>query len=199
MGYDTHPPLEKFKSGATSSKLDEAYELICPAAQRRLARRHALGMKQHSAYGWCKASDDPLFRAHRIRHTIMHLFAYLKEGNTRDDNLAAAMWGVACEIHFEEKCKHHLAPWISYSDGDKDLELVRAQYDRERVGMQPRGKVEGNRLFWKTPSEEATAKLNLEILLAGGVTFIEDMGLDQYQAKLREYYKALKHNEVRVL
>ena len=103
------------KVGATQSHVAERYDLLCPAAIRRLARRYALGAEKHSEFNYCLAGDDQKFQRARINHTIKHLMLYLERGNfdedgKPDDNLGAAMWGMATTIHFEEGCKHHLAP-----------------------------------------------------------------------------------------
>jgi hypothetical protein len=102
-------------SGATQSHVAERYDLLCPAAIRRLARRYGLGAEKHSEFNYCLGGDDEKFQRARINHTIKHLMLYLERGNfdeagNPDDNLGAAIWGVATAIHFEEHCKHHLSP-----------------------------------------------------------------------------------------
>jgi hypothetical protein len=102
-------------SGATQSKVPERFDLLCPASIRRLARRYALGAEKHSDFNYCLGENDQKFQRARINHTIKHLMLYLERGNfdehgNPDDNLGAAMWGVATTIHFEEKCQHHLSP-----------------------------------------------------------------------------------------
>lgn len=103
------------EAGATQSKVAERYDLLCPASIRRLARRYALGAEKHSEFNYCLGGDDQKFQRARINHAIKHMMLYLEMGNfdengNPDDNLAAAMWGVATTIHFEEGCEHHLSP-----------------------------------------------------------------------------------------
>jgi hypothetical protein len=112
-------------SGASQSHVNERYDLLCPAAIRRLAQRYALGAEKHSDFNYCVAGNDEAFQRARINHTIKHLMLYLERGNfdengEPDDNLGAAMWGIATTIHFTEHCKHHLSPIPNNATKDPD-------------------------------------------------------------------------------
>jgi hypothetical protein len=109
LGERDHEHEEKvaFSSGATMSRLDERYDLICPVGLRRLAARYGLGVPKHGEFNWCSAGNDKAFQRARLNHMIRHMVAYLQEGNAKDDNLAAIAWGAFALMHYEESCSHH--------------------------------------------------------------------------------------------
>lgn len=125
------------QSGASQSEVAERYDLMCPAALRRLAGRYAMGAAKHSPYNYCLGGKDHQFQRDRINHAIKHLVLYLERGNfdrdgNFDDNLAAAMWGIATTIHFEEGCQHHLAPIPGNAYDLEPDKFVRPDVDEKR-------------------------------------------------------------------
>jgi hypothetical protein len=98
---------ETFAGGATATKLEERFDLICPLAMSRLAKRLALGAERHGENNWCKGAGDPAYARARLNHALRHLVLYMLEGNKNDDNLGAAFCNLMFLIHLEEDCKHH--------------------------------------------------------------------------------------------
>jgi hypothetical protein len=97
-----------FSTGAKCSAVAERFDLICPTAMKRLAARYALGSAKYDDYNWCKGIPIHI----RLNHLEKHLQEYKLHGNVSDDNMAAIAWNAFAIMHYEEGCKHHLAPFI---------------------------------------------------------------------------------------
>jgi hypothetical protein len=79
-------------NGAKTRKLGIEYRLVPREGLRRLALRYTLGL-HYGENNWKKGLLDKEFLDERKNHMIEHLFLYLEEGNGKDDNLAAVVWG----------------------------------------------------------------------------------------------------------
>lgn len=89
----------KYASGASRSSDAEGvrFDLVSPVGHRRLAARYAMGAVNRGDRNWeggMPASDV-------INHLERHLNLW-KSGDTSDDHLAAAAWGLFALMHFEE-------------------------------------------------------------------------------------------------
>jgi hypothetical protein len=104
----TKDKMQTFETGATRSILNERFDLICPAALRRLALRYALGVVKHGENQWCKGIPISVC----LNHLENHLANYKMNGNRSEDNMAAIAWNAFAIMHYEEGCKHHLAPFV---------------------------------------------------------------------------------------
>jgi hypothetical protein len=98
----------EFSTGAKCSVLKGRFDLICPTALKRLAARYALGSEKYDDFNWCKGIPIHV----RLNHLETHLQEYKLHGNVGDDNMAAIAWNAFAIMHYEEGCKHHLAPFI---------------------------------------------------------------------------------------
>lgn len=90
---------KQFDTGAVRSKDadDVRFDLITPIGLRRLAETYNEGAKKYGAYNWLKgfpASD-------LMNHTIAHCYKWLN-GDTSEDHLAHAAWGLFTIMHFQE-------------------------------------------------------------------------------------------------
>ena len=94
--------IVKSKSGATSTKLEEDYNLIPFAAIRAMARRFWVGAQKHAPRNWEKAIEhkDDEFAEARLKHLYRHvaLFAEFR----RQEDLDAIMCNGAMLCHFKE-------------------------------------------------------------------------------------------------
>jgi Domain of unknown function (DUF5664) len=110
-------------SGATSTKLEEAWHLIPFAAVAAMARRFWLGSQKHAPRNWEKAIEakDSNFAELRLAHLYRHvaLFAEYR----RQEDLDAIMCNGAMLCHFKE---HGLLPErpVIQSDGCTDAACV---------------------------------------------------------------------------
>lgn len=93
--------IHKSPSGATSSKLQDRYDLVPPCFIQRVAARFGLGALKHEVYNWRKGVNDEVFVQERINHILTHWNKFLEEGNEKDDNLAAVAWGISMLMEFE--------------------------------------------------------------------------------------------------
>ncbi len=73
------------------------YDLISTVGLRRLAERYALGAEKYTPYNW----ERGLPASDTMNHVMNHIQLWLA-GDTTDDNLAAAAWGLFALMHFEE-------------------------------------------------------------------------------------------------
>lgn len=88
-----------FPSGAErSTDADNVrYDLITPIGLQRLAETYKEGADKYGDWNWMKgfpASD-------LMNHVIKHIFQWL-EGDTTEDHLAHATWGLMTIMHFED-------------------------------------------------------------------------------------------------
>jgi hypothetical protein len=89
----THP------SGATSSRIDERYDLIPYAAMEAMARRFALGAKKHGADNYKKGDAD--YARERLNHLWKHLALFSETGKAED--LDAIICNAAILCFFKSK------------------------------------------------------------------------------------------------
>lgn len=90
-----------FEDGSTRSVLQERYDLIPKEAVAAMARRLALGAKNHGENNWRVGGVE--FRKATINHLMKHLLNYIEHGNAHDDNTAAIICNAAFLCHFEAK------------------------------------------------------------------------------------------------
>lgn len=90
--------IRTFETGARrSADADEArFDLISPFALLRLARRYKLGADNHGARNWEKGMPA----SNALNHIETHINKW-KAGDTSDDHLAGAAWGLFALMHFE--------------------------------------------------------------------------------------------------
>lgn len=91
---------ESFTSGAVRDTREGKgrYDLLSPAAIRRLAGVYERGAKKYADRNW--EAGIPISRC--IDSALRHTFQYL-DGATDEDHLAQAAWNLLACIHFEEK------------------------------------------------------------------------------------------------
>lgn len=73
------------------------FDLITPVGLRRLAETYREGADKYGANNWKRglpASDT-------LNHAIRHVYLWLS-GDTSEDHLAHAAWGLLTVMHFEE-------------------------------------------------------------------------------------------------
>lgn len=88
-----------FETGAVRSTDADGvrFDLITPIGLRRLAETYNEGAKKYGSYNWLKgfpASD-------LSNHVIQHIYKWLN-GDTSEDHLAHAAWGLFTIMHFQE-------------------------------------------------------------------------------------------------
>ncbi len=93
------PEIREFSTGAVRSTDADGvrFDLISPIGLRRLAETYAEGAKKYGDNNWKKgfpASD-------LINHLIAHCYKFLA-GDTSEDHLAHAAWGLFTIMHFQE-------------------------------------------------------------------------------------------------
>jgi len=89
----TGAPMIEFKSGARRSSKALRYDLIPAAGLERLAQRYTLGAERYGDWNWQKGLQDTEYVNQFKAHLLAHWVAYLRDGCTKDDNLAAIAWG----------------------------------------------------------------------------------------------------------
>lgn len=91
----------KSASGATSTKLDDRYDLIPAVAIESIARRFGVGAKKHAPRNWelAIANHDEEFAEKRLAHLYRHvaLFAEFR----RQEDLDAIGCNFAMLAHFK--------------------------------------------------------------------------------------------------
>jgi len=85
------------KSGALSSRQATFYHDVPPELYRRIGRRHTVGHVKYTPgitmnLNWRTGLDDPHYVMDRLNHLYEHAFAFLDDGDSKDDNLAAIVW-----------------------------------------------------------------------------------------------------------
>lgn len=95
----TKPNLHNFDTGAIrSSDADHVrYDLIAPVGLRRLAETYAEGAAKYGDANWLKGIPASNLLNHLIRHIELW-----KAGDTNEDHLAHAAWGLFSIMTFEE-------------------------------------------------------------------------------------------------
>ena len=82
------------------------YDLIPKEGLRRLALRYQLGLQKYTRDNWRKGLNDAEFIDQAKCHVMEHLLDYMEEGNTKDDNLAAIVWGCFTLMEAEKRAAH---------------------------------------------------------------------------------------------
>lgn len=92
--------FKEFDTGAVreDTLLNYRYDLIPIESLARLARRYAFGAKKYGENNYQKG----LPYSDTFNHIMSHLLLY-NSGDQSDDHLAAAMWGCATLMYFEER------------------------------------------------------------------------------------------------
>ena len=88
-----------FEDGSTRSVLEERYDLIPKEAVDALARRLALGARNHGENNWRVGGRE--FRKATLNHLMKHLLKYMENGNTDDANTDAIICNAAFLCYFE--------------------------------------------------------------------------------------------------
>ena len=81
------------------------YDLIPPAALKRLAGVYQRGADKYGARNWEKGM--PIGRC--LDSALRHLFQYI-EGRRDEDHLGQALWNIAGAIHIEEMVERGVLP-----------------------------------------------------------------------------------------
>jgi hypothetical protein len=81
-------------TGAVSSSLSPDFRLISPRLLRRLAERKSGGTAKYGPTQSRIGLGDPDYIADRLNHFLDHLNKWLADGNEKDDNLGAMVWGL---------------------------------------------------------------------------------------------------------
>ena len=106
---------------AKSTKLDGRFDLICPAALRRLARRWAHGAGKYEDYNWCKGKGSKYYQE-RLNHLIQHVVHLLEHGDDgEDDDIGAILADASMLAHFLDGCKCHEAQKRDHEKLDKNI------------------------------------------------------------------------------
>jgi len=87
------------KSGATSTKLEEAWHLIPFAALQAMARRFWLGSQKHAPRNWEKGDEE--FAEIRLTHMLRH--AALFGEHRRQEDLDAVLCNAAMLAYWKDK------------------------------------------------------------------------------------------------
>lgn len=101
---------------AKSSHPAMLFNLISPYVIRRLAQRFTVGGRKYGLVQWRQGINDAAYVADRFNHLIEHLTAFQAEGNSKDDNLAAAMWNLAALMEVERLCPEALTHVVGITD-----------------------------------------------------------------------------------
>lgn len=88
-----------FASGATRNSAEGKgrYDLVPPCLIRRLAHRYELGAKEHGEENWKLGMPKGVIIDSMLRHINQY-----REGDQSEDHLAAAAWGLAALMWFDE-------------------------------------------------------------------------------------------------
>lgn len=103
-------------SPAVSSHKALNYNLISPHLIMRLAKRLSDGAIKYGGLQWRQGINDAEYIADRFNHTFQHILNFMAEGNTKDDNLAAALWGLHCLMEVERLAPEALNKIIGVSN-----------------------------------------------------------------------------------
>lgn len=87
------------KSGATSTKLEEAWHLIPFAALAAMARRFWLGSQKHAPRNWEKG--DAEFAEIRLSHCARHMALFVEY--RRQEDLDAVLCNAAMLAYWKDK------------------------------------------------------------------------------------------------
>ena len=114
---DTQPDTKTFESGAERSTDADGtrYDLISTVGLRRLAETYAEGAKKYAARNW----EQGMPAGETMNHVLNHLNRWL-DGNTTEDDLAHAAWGLFTIMHFEEKNPECIDVPSRWSDEQSD-------------------------------------------------------------------------------
>lgn len=88
-------------SPAVSSHKALNFNLVSPFVIIRLAQRLSVGAAKYGSVQWRQGINDVEYVTDRFNHTFQHLLNFMIEGNTKDDNLGAILWGLQCLLEVE--------------------------------------------------------------------------------------------------
>lgn len=103
-------------SPAVSSHKALNFNLVSPHVLMRLAKRLSDGATKYGSLQWRQGINDAEYVADRFNHTIQHMLNFMVEGNTKDDNLGAAMWGLHCMMEVERLAPEALNKIVGVSN-----------------------------------------------------------------------------------
>lgn len=135
---ETEKTVTGKRSNAMSSTEQLFYHDIPPELIKRLAKRYTVGHKKYSGdvtmnLNWRSGLHDPFYCMDRLNHVIEHLMNFLEDGDVRDDNLGAIVWGCAYLMEVERLYPDVLTQVVGQMQlhgkhaADKLLELKKAQ------------------------------------------------------------------------
>jgi len=108
-------------AGAQSTKLEGRFDLICPAALRRLAKRWAKGSLKYDDYNWCRGQGSKYYQE-RLNHLIQHVVHLLEHGDDgEDDDIGGILANASMLAHFLDNCKCHEAQKRDHEKLDKRI------------------------------------------------------------------------------
>jgi len=90
-----------FEDGSTRSILAERYDLIPKEVIDALARRLAVGARNHGENNWRAGGQE--FRKATLGHLMKHLLKYIESGNADDANTDAIICNAAFLCYFEAR------------------------------------------------------------------------------------------------
>lgn len=89
------------KTGAQSGRRALMFHLVSPYTIRRLAERKTVGAIKYGSCQWRRGINDVEYVTDRVNHLWTHLCDFMENGNDRDDNLGAMLWGLDALIEVE--------------------------------------------------------------------------------------------------
>lgn len=103
-------------SPAVSSHKALSFNLISPAVIMRLATRLSVGATKYGSVQWRQGINDKEYITDRFNHTVQHLLNFMQDGDTKDDNLGAMLWGIHCLMEVERLSPQSLENIIGISN-----------------------------------------------------------------------------------
>jgi hypothetical protein len=117
-----------FPTGARRAELGKRYDLIPATLLRRLADRYDLGQEKYGEDNWKRGLPYHDIWNHIIDHLLHARDAQTIGHTSTEDHLAAAAWGIAALMYFEDEPS---IPTI----GERDE--TRVQRDTQEPAAQP--------------------------------------------------------------
>jgi hypothetical protein len=101
---------------AVSSYKALSFNLMSPHVVARLAKRLSVGGDKYGSVQWRQGINDAEYVADRFNHGVQHLLNFMAHGNTKDDELAGAMWAIHCLMEVERLCPNALKNVVGLCD-----------------------------------------------------------------------------------
>jgi hypothetical protein len=101
---------------AVSSHKALNFNLVSPYMIIRLAKRLSDGATKYGSYQWRQGINDAEYITDRFNHTFQHMLNFMIDGNTKDDNLGAMLWGIHCLMEVERLSPDSLNKIIGNTD-----------------------------------------------------------------------------------